>query len=219
MSGGRVTEDRPAEGTTMGGRPRHGEEELVLVRVDQGQRRRQIAPVVARLWAARGSRGCTIRAVASELGVSITVVTNAFGTSASMLEYTLLSLIDAWEAAGDALLELHAPPAATLKELLASQCPLSGVGFDDARIWMDATAARERPAWISAACARYDAWLSDRIARLLRECGADPHYAPVLLVAVFGLNAAPVQSPEAWPPERVAAILDDVLASILGAAR
>jgi AcrR family transcriptional regulator len=216
--GGRVREDRRRDGTIVGARPWHDEEELVLVRVDQSQRRRQIAAVVARLWAARGSRGCTIRAVARELGVSLTVVTNAFGTSAAMLEYTLLSLLDAWEAAGDALLERDAPPAARLKELLASQCPLSAEGFDDARIWMDATAARERPAWISAACARYDAWLGDRVARLLRECGVDPRFAPVLLVAVFGLNAAPVQSPEAWPPECVAAILDDVLGSILGVA-
>jgi len=196
-----------------------GDAELVIQRVDQSARRRQIARVVARLWASSGSRGCTIRAVAKEIGASATVVTNAFRTSAAMLEYTLTWLLDSWEEAGDALLARDAPPAVRLKEFLAHQCPLEEKGFEDACIWLDAIAPHDRPAWSSAAFARYDAWLTDRVMRLLGECGADQGFAPVLLVTIFGLNAAAIQSPEAWPPTRLSGTLDDVLQVVLGVAR
>jgi len=209
---------RTLSGIPSGSRARRGDEELVIRRVDQSARRRQIARVVARLWAACGSRGCTIRAVAGELGASATVVTNAFGTSAAMLEYTLAWLLDAWEEAGDALLAQDVPPAVRLRELLVHQCPFDKEGLQDARIWLDAMAPRDRPAWSSAAFARYDAWLSDRVTRLLSECGADLSLAPVLLVTVFGLNAAAIQSPEAWPPARLGSTLDDVLQAVLGVA-
>jgi len=201
-----------------GSRAPEGDVELVIQRVDQSARRRQIARVVARLWASSGSRGCTIRAVAKEIDASATVVTNAFGTSAAMLEYTLTWLLDSWEEAGDALLARDAPPAVRLKEFLAHQCPFEEIGIEDARIWLDAIAPHDRPAWRSAAFARYDAWLTDRVMSLLGECGADQSYAPVLLVTVFGLNAAAIQSPEAWPPERLNGTLDDVLQAVLGVA-
>ena len=206
-------------GIQSGSRAAGDEVQLVIQRVDQSARRRQIARVVARLWAASGSRGCTIRAVAKEIGASATVVTNAFGTSAAMLEYTLTWLLDSWEEAGDALLARDAPPAERLKEFLAHQCPLEENGFEDARIWLDAIAPHDRPAWSSAAFARYDAWLTERVMRLLGECGADRGLAPVLLVTVFGLNAAAIQSPESWPPARLNGTLDDVLQAVLGAAR
>jgi len=205
-------------GVPSGMRAGEGDEELVIQRVDQSARRRQIARVVARLWASSGSRGCTIRAVAKELGASATVVTNAFGTSAAMLEYTLAWLLDSWEEAGDALLARDAPPAVRLKELLVHQCPFDEMGIEDARIWLDAMAPHDRPAWSSAAFSRYDAWLSDRVTRLLSECGADLGFAPVLLVTVFGLNAAAVQSPEAWPAARLGSTLDEVLGAVLAAA-
>ena len=205
-------------GIQSGSRAAGDDVELVIQRVDQRARRRQIARVVARLWASSGSRGCTIRAVAGEIGASATVVTNAFGTSAAMLEYTLTWLLDSWEEAGDALLARDAPPAVLLKEFLAHQCPLEEIGIEDARIWLDAIAPHDRPAWSSAAFARYDAWLTDRVMRLLGECGADQSYAPVLLVTVFGLNAAAIQSPEAWPQERLNGTLDDVLQAVLGVA-
>jgi AcrR family transcriptional regulator len=201
-----------------GSRAAEGDVEVVVQRVDQSARRRQIARVVARLWASSGSRGCTIRAVAKEIDASATVVTNAFGTSAAMLEYTLTWLLDSWEEAGDALLARDAPPAVLLKEFLAHQCPFEEIGIEDAHIWLDAIAPHDRPAWSSAAFSRYDAWLTDRVMRLLGECGADQSYAPVLLVTVFGLNAAAIQSPEAWPPERLSGTLDDVLQAVLGAA-
>ncbi len=41
----------------------------------------------------------------------------------------------------------------------------------------------------------------------------------MLLVTVFGLNAAAIQSPEAWPQERLNGTLDDVLQAVLGVAR
>ena len=57
--------------------------------VDHDQRRREIAAAVARLAATEGLQGITFREVASEAGVSVSLVQHYFGTKENLLVRTL----------------------------------------------------------------------------------------------------------------------------------
>ena len=175
--------------------------DLVRGAVDYDLRRRQIARVVARLWAARGERACTMRAVAAELGTSMTVITRSFASRAEMMRFTRDVLLDEWAATTAAAMAAETTPAGKLRALLLQQCPV-----DEQTL-----APSQRDEELIAGNRRFNDELLAMAVPLLEQLGIDPDTAPLLMVAVYGLNAAAVEDPHTWTYARVEQALDDIL--------
>lgn len=185
--------------------------DLVRGAVDYDLRRRQIARVVARLWAARGERACTMRAVAAELGTSMTVITRSFASRAEMMRFTRDVLLDEWAATTAAAMAAETTPAGKLRALLLQQCPVDEQTLADGALWLQTLAPSQRDEELIAGNRRFNDELLAMAIPLLEQLGIDPDTAPLLMVAVYGLNAAAVEDPRTWTYARVEQALDDVL--------
>lgn len=186
--------------------------QLVANGVDYELRRRQIARVVARLWATRGERVCTIRAVAHELGTSVTVVTRAFASREEMMRFTREFVMDEWAASTAEAVAAQSAPADKLRALLIAQCPVDEWTLLQASLWLQSLAPQHRDEDLINANERFNESLLELAYPLLEVLGVDRHAAPLLLVAVaYGLNAAAVEDPETWTFERVEQAVDEIL--------
>jgi AcrR family transcriptional regulator len=184
---------------------------LGAAEVDYDRRRREIARVIARLWAARGERACTMRTVAAELGTSMTVITRAFASRAEMMRFTREAVLGEWAAATDAALAAETTPSGKLRALLLQQCPIDERTLADGALWLQTLAPQHRDEDLIAGNRRFNDELLATAEPLLEELGVDRSAARLLMVAVYGLNAAAVEDPAAWTFERVEQALDDIL--------
>lgn len=179
--------------------------------VDYDARRREIARVVARLWAERGERACTMRAVASQLGTSVAVITRSFASRADMMRFTRESLVKEWAETTAAAIAAAATPAAKLRALLLQQCPVDEQTLADGVLWLQTLAPGQRDEELIEGNGRFNDELVATAEPLLEELGVDPAVAPLLMLAVYGLNAAAIEDPRTWTFERVERALDDIL--------
>jgi len=184
---------------------------LGAAEVDYDRRRHEIARVVARLWAARGERACTMRAVAAELGTSMTVITRAFASRGEMMRFTREAVLGEWAATTNAALAAETTPSGKLRALLLRQCPIDERTLADGALWLQTLAPRHRDEDLIAGNRRFNDELLATAEPLLEELGVDRAAARLLMVAVYGLNAAAVEDPAAWTFERVEQALDDIL--------
>lgn len=184
---------------------------LGTAEVDYDRRRREIAHVVARLWSARGERACTMRAVAAELGTSMTVITRSFATRADMLRFTRALVLEEWAASTAAAMAAETTPAGKLRALLLAQCPTDERALADGALWLQTLAPQHRDEDLIAGNRRFTDELLATAEPLLDELGVERGVARLLMVAVYGLNAAAVEDPRAWSFARVEAALDEIL--------
>jgi len=184
---------------------------LAGAEVDYDRRRREIARVVARLWAARGERACTMRAVAAELGTSMTVITRAFTSRAEMMRFTREAVLGEWAATTNAALAAETTPSGKLRALLLQQCPIDEQTRADGALWLQTLAPQHRDEDLIAGNRRFNDELLATAEPLLEQLGVDRPAAPLLMVAVYGLNAAAVEDPETWTFARVERALDEIL--------
>jgi len=184
---------------------------LGTAEVDYDRRRREIARVVARLWSERGERACTMRAVAAELGTSMTVITRSFATRAEMLRFTRALVLEEWAASTSAAMAAETTPAGRLRALLLAQCPIDERTLADGALWLQTLSPQHRDEDLIAGNRRFTDDLLAMAAPLLDELGVDPEVACLLMVAVYGLNAAAVEDPRTWSFARVEQELDEIL--------
>jgi len=184
---------------------------LARTEVDYEARRREIARVVARVWATRGERACTLRAVAAELGTSVTVITRSFSSRAAMMRFTRERLLREWAASTVAAMAAATTPAAKLRALLLEQCPTDEEALADGTLWLQTLAPGQRDEELIAGNRRFNDELVATAEPLLEELGIDRAVAPLLMIAVYGLNAAAIEDPRTWTFTRVERTLDDIL--------
>lgn len=184
---------------------------LGTAEVDYDRRRQEIARVVARLWAARGERACTMRAVAAELGTSMTVITRSFASRAEMMRFTREAVLGEWAATTNAALAAETTPAGKLRALLLQQCPIDERTLSDGALWLQTLAPQHRDEDLIAGNRRFNDELLATAEPLLEQLGVDRPVARLLMVAVYGLNAAAVEDPVTWTFARVEQALDDIL--------
>jgi AcrR family transcriptional regulator len=191
----------------------HGPATITLAgaEVDYDRRRHEIARVVARLWAARGERACTMRAVAAELGTSMTVITRAFASRAEMMRFTREAVLGEWAATTHAAVAAQTTAAGRLRALLLQQCPIDERTLADGALWLQTLAPQHRDEELIAGNRRFNDELLATAEPLLEQLGVDRAAAQLLMVAVYGLNAAAVEDPETWTFARVEQALDDIL--------
>ncbi|HSL94494.1 MAG TPA: hypothetical protein VLA35_01035 [Thermoleophilia bacterium] len=184
---------------------------LGAAEVDYERRRHEIARVVARLWAARGERACTMRAVAAELGTSMTVITRSFASRAEMMRFTREAVLGEWAATTYAALAAETTPSGKLRALLLQQCPIDERTLADGALWLQTLSPQHRDEDLIAGNRRFNDELLATAEPLLEELGVDRPAARLLMVAVYGLNAAAVEDPVTWTFQRVEQALDDIL--------
>lgn len=185
--------------------------QLAKVEVDYDLRRREIARVVARLWATRGERACTMRAVAAELGTSMTVITRSFATRAELMRFTRELVVSDWMEIAAKAIAAQSTPARKLRALLLQQCPIDEQTLADADLWLQTLAPQHRDEALVAANTRYAEWVRTETEPLLEALGIDRGIAPLLVVACYGLNAAAVEDPQTWTYDHVERALDEIL--------
>ena len=178
---------------------------LAKAEVDYDLRRRQIARVVARLWAARGERACTMRAVAAELGTSMTVITRSFASRADMMRFTREFVLSHWAETTATAIAKQSTSAGKLRALLLQQCPIDEETVADADLWLQTLAPQQRDEALIAGNRRFNDALLKEAQPLLDALGIDRSVAPLLMVAVYGLNVATVEDRGTWTFNRVRA--------------
>lgn len=184
---------------------------LARSEVDYAVRRREIAQVVARLWATRGERACTMRAVAAELGTSMTVITRSFASRAEMMRFTRATLLEEWADTTAAAIAAQRTSAGKLRALLRQQCPVDERTLADGALWLQTLAPQHRDDALIEGNRRFNDWLLETAGPLLEDLGVERAVAPLLMIAVYGLNAAAVEDPRTWTFAQVERALDEIL--------
>jgi hypothetical protein len=98
-----------------------------------------------------------------------------------------------------------------LRALLLQQCPIDERTLADGALWLQTLAPQHRDEDLIAGNRRFNDELLATAEPLLEELGVDRPAARLLMVAVYGLNAAAVEDPATWTFERVEQALDDIL--------
>lgn len=183
--------------------------------VDHEQRRRDILDASRRILLAGGPSSLTIRAVAKELGGSITLVTHYFPTRPELMRAVVAEMIDSYDTEL-ATLEEGADAPARLRILMRWLLPLAENEWAAEKGRIVLIAQREQEPSIG----EFFTTLDTRIRELLRRhieplVPADRVEATVDLLRVLanGLVLTAVEHHDAWPPERQLAVLDAALAA------
>ncbi|WP_327341687.1 TetR/AcrR family transcriptional regulator [Streptomyces europaeiscabiei] len=183
--------------------------------VDHEQRRRDIIDASRRILVGGGPSALTIRAVAKELGGSITLVTHFFPTRPELMRAVVAEMIDSYDTELAAL-EEGADAPTRLRILMRWMLPLAEDewGAEKGRIVL--IAQRDQEPSIGEFFTTMDA----RIRGLLRShveplVPAERVDATVDLLRVLanGLVLSAVEHHHMWPPERQLAVLDAALAA------
>lgn len=184
---------------------------------DHEARRRDVSAAVWQIMATRGFTGLTLRAVAAELGATTGLLTHYFPTKQALVEYALdlleqRTITRPRREAGAGL--------AAFRAALLDILPLTPESTDSNRIWVSSWDAALSDPHLSSAYARKYARSRDRLSEQVaaaQELGelppGDPeHIAAAAQSFVLGLVVQALFAPEAFPPGRQIALLDDYLA-------
>ncbi|MGD0607847.1 MAG: TetR family transcriptional regulator C-terminal domain-containing protein [Streptosporangiaceae bacterium] len=157
--------------------------------VDREERRREIAAAVLRLVATRGVEAASLRAVASEAGVSMGAVQHYFTTRDEMLRFALAHGNTLLAERGTRLMAAHSPatPRETSRLFCTLLLPLDEDSRTAARLWagLISRACVDEPTLKLAAMAYAN--LTDFVVRQLRDAlpGADAAQEARHLVSVI----------------------------------
>lgn len=176
------------------------------------RRRAAILDVSMRLLERAGPAGLTLRAIAEELGGSVTLVTHIYPTRFDLLSAIAEGLLEQYDAELPEL-EANASPKERLMALLQWMIPLTEEGWQQERVRImlvadmdidSATAVRDR----------MDTRMRDLIREHLAPLVAQERLEPLvdLMRAITdGITLAAVEHRDKWPAERQIATLQTAL--------
>jgi len=98
-----------------------------------------------------------------------------------------------------------------LRALLRQQCPIDERTFADGCLWLQTLAPQHRDDALIAGSRKFNDWLLRTAEPLLEDLGVDRAVARLLMIAVYGLNAAAFEDPHTWTFERVEQALDEII--------
>jgi AcrR family transcriptional regulator len=185
--------------------------------VDHDERRRDIARAAIRLLAKSGPRGLTLRALADELGGSITLVTHFFPNRRALLDAVTNQLIE--ESATDlaSVDNTQLTPARRLRAFLMWLLPTTAeaLQLERGRVLLSA----ESDAHFNVQ-EFFDTW--ERAIRDLIERYVSPlvpenerqFYVDLLRVVQNGVVLSAVEHPKYWTPEKQTAFIDALVPMI-----
>lgn len=182
--------------------------------VDHDGRRRDVARAAIRLLAKNGPRGLTLRALADELGGSITLVTHFFPNRRAVLDAASNQILE------DGITELEAfehsglDPAERLRAFLMWLLPttVETLQLERSRVLLSA----ESDAHFNVQ-AFFDTW--ERAVREMIERFVAPlvpederaFYVDLLRIVENGVVLSSVEHPKYWTPERQAEFIDKLV--------
>jgi len=190
--------------------------------VDREERRREIATAVLRLVATRGAEAASLRAVASEAGVSMGAVQHYFTTKDEMLRFALAygNTLLAERAARLMAEQKPGTPRGTFRLFCTLLIPLDEDSRTGARLWagLISRGCVDEPTRKLAALAYAN--LTDFVMRQLNDAlpGADAGQAARHLVSVIEGLRWPVLF-GAYSEQQAMCIVDAQLDLIFGSAR
>jgi AcrR family transcriptional regulator len=185
--------------------------------VDHDERRREIAGAAIRLLAKRGPRGLTLRALADELGGSITLVTHFFPNRRALLNAVTSQVLE--DSATDlaSFENTQLAPADRLRAFLTWLLPTTAetLQLERGRVLLSA----ESDAHFNVQ-EFFDTW--ERAIRDLIERHVAPlvpeserqFYVDLLRVVQNGVVLSSVEHPKYWTPEKQIAFIDALVPMI-----
>lgn len=186
--------------------------------VDHDERRLQIARAALAVIAERGLAGLSIRAVADRLGGSTTLVTHYVPSRERLIAVMLAALEQRWDREL-AELEAHHPGGRDrLRALMHWGLPADELGLLEARARLalhgdPRDRARARPTLET-----FDRAWSRRLHDTVADLEPDPRRRAALVelldTVVHGVTVQAGEGPDAWPPRRQLAVVDNLLAEL-----
>jgi AcrR family transcriptional regulator len=183
--------------------------------VDHDARRVEIAVAALRILEAEGPTGLTIRSLAQALGGSTALVTHYFPTRQAVVEGLVDVLLEAWQQEVAALRQQEGGSLEP-RTFLLWMLPLTDWTRMCERARLRFHAANEGDRDIAQRLLRtIDMWMRAELARVLAprvpDAAERDRLVDLLRATVGGLVLSSVEHPEAWPPERMVALVDDLL--------
>jgi AcrR family transcriptional regulator len=190
--------------------------------VDHATRRREVADAVIRLIARDGVEAVTIRRVAVESGWAPGVLGHYFADKDALL-------LAAFRRVADTVVDRTArqrvggPPRSLLRWFCRNTLPLDPVRRTEMCVWFAFLGhALARPALAAAQREVYEQWRSTLAGILAQardrgELAAEADAvaeAAALVAFIDGLALQAIFDPDAFPPDRQAALLDERLATV-----
>jgi AcrR family transcriptional regulator len=185
--------------------------------VDHEERRAQVAAAVWRVVSAEGLEAVTVRRVATETGMSTSVVSHYFAGKDDLLRLAFRLVVDRGRARAEA--EARAAGGGRARALLVTGLPLDAERRTEARVWFSFLGlALTRPDLAAEQHGAYRAWRGALAAALRAEGlaeGLDAEAEAAALIAlVDGLAVQAAFAPRQLPPARQLALLDARLAAL-----
>ena len=187
------------------------------IQVDIEQRRRAIAEATFAVAAREGIQAVTLRSVAAEMGASTTAITNYLPTRADLLVNAVDEMGREWlEELEGIRTETHGPDA--LRRLMRAAVAWDAGEYLRCAFWVTLLAEKGRDERIDAHLAETSTQVRSAIEEVVAECGhpRPGDAADMLFLVAQGVFVSIVESPTAWPPERVVAAADLAVNAVLG---
>jgi AcrR family transcriptional regulator len=185
--------------------------------IDREQRRRDILNATSQLLAEQGISGLSLRAVASRLGGSTTLITHYFATQAELLDGLAYSMLDEWEAE---LTELESGAGSAeerLAVLLNWLVPQDDTGIQEERARIVLLGERILGAETEYVFKSWDGRMRDLIRRHLEGVVSPDALdlrVDVLRTMTNGLTLSILEHPDSWDTDRIHAVIDCVLSDM-----
>lgn len=183
--------------------------------VDHDARRAEIARAALQILATGGPSALTIRALAQALGGSTALVTHYFPTRQAVVEGLVDVLLEIWRKEVDALRRQEGG-ALEPRSFLLWMLPLTDWTrlCERARLTFHVASGEDREI-AQRLLGTIDQWMRAELARVLAPKVTDPtereRLVDLLRATAGGLVLGAVEHPDRWPPERMVAVVDDLL--------
>ncbi|WP_395693506.1 TetR/AcrR family transcriptional regulator [Nocardioides sp.] len=180
--------------------------------VDHDGRRREIVRATVTVLANKGLAGLTIRAVAEQLGGSVTLVTHYYRSRDELINDLAVQLTAGWSETVADLDAGSSDPAARMRALLVWALPATEDQMLIERARLQLLAARDEFPAAGDVFAAWDDYMRGLFREHLEELVPGPRIEPtvdVLRAVVTGITFEAYQ--HGWPVERQHRVLSDVL--------
>ncbi len=182
--------------------------------VDRDERRREVTRAAIQLLAKRGPRGLTLRALADELGGSITLVTHFYPNRRALLDAITEQVIEDSTAELAAFDDQDLAPAERLRQFLIWLLPTTPdyIEMERGRVML----ASETDAHFNVQ-KFYDTWesttrgLIERYVTPLVPAEEKDFYVDLLRVIGNGVVLSAVEHPKTWTEDKQLAFVDGVI--------
>lgn len=184
--------------------------------VDADHRKQEIALATMRLIAGRGLRALTLRAVAAELGGSVTLVTHYYSSRIALLRDLARQMIVLWEVELEEMERGSHGDWDRLRITVHWMLPLDEDAWIQERARINLLAAADDMPELRASFDAFDArmrrFLAEHLARVIAADRVDA-LVDLIRICANGLVLCAMEHPSDWPAERQIAVLDDALAA------